>query len=79
MCVYVLLQALVVTVLTLYLCTVLADECLHRNTTEVANGTTLYSQDENDFEKALNTSGSFAKILGLRITKHKTDAMWTGR
>ena len=32
------------------------------NIQQFANGTTLYSQDENDLETALNISGSLAKI-----------------
>ena len=40
---------------------------------------TLYLQDENNLETALNIFGSFAKISGLRINKYKTEAMWLGR
>ena len=46
---------------------------------QFADDTTLYLQDENDLETTLNIFGSFAKISGLRINKHKTEAMWLGR
>ena len=48
------------------------------NIQQFANGTTLYSQDENDLETALNISGSSAKMSGLRVsnTQNRSHVNW---